>query len=117
MVLPIGKKSARDLDRYLRLRAAHPRAELPWLWLGPKGRLTPSGIYQMIKDRGRAIDLPELHPHQLRHTFSHDWQVGRIASDATFPGKRDHDAVGDAARACRRVLRAHGLKAAGQGGM
>jgi site-specific recombinase XerD len=73
MVLPIGKKSARDLDRYLRLRAAHPRAELPWLWLGPKGRLTPSGIYQMIKDRGSAIDLPELHPHQLRHTFSHDW--------------------------------------------
>jgi site-specific recombinase XerD len=73
MVLPIGKKSARDLDRYLRVRAAHPRADLPWLWLGPKGRLTPSGIYQMIKDRGAAVGLPELHPHQLRHTFSHDW--------------------------------------------
>jgi integrase len=73
MVLPIGKKSARDLDRYLRLRAAHPRSDLRWLWLGPKGRLTPSGIYQMIKDRGSAVGLPELHPHQLRHTFSHDW--------------------------------------------
>ena len=33
MVLPIGKKSARDLDRYLRVRAAHPRSEFPWLWL------------------------------------------------------------------------------------
>jgi site-specific recombinase XerD len=73
MVLPIGKKAARDIDRYIRLRAAHPRAELPWLWLGPKGRLTPSGVYQMIKDRGAAIGMPELHPHQLRHTFSHDW--------------------------------------------
>jgi integrase len=73
MVLPIGKKSARDVDRYLRLRAAHPRSDLPWLWLGPKGRLTPSGVYQMIKDRGAAIGMPELHPHQLRHTFSHDW--------------------------------------------
>jgi hypothetical protein len=62
MVLPIGKKSARDLDRYLRLRAAHPRAEFPWLLLGPKGPLTPSGIHQMIKDRGTAIGLPELHP-------------------------------------------------------
>jgi hypothetical protein len=44
MVPPIGKKAARDIDRYLRLRAAHPRTDLPWLWLGPKGRLTPSGM-------------------------------------------------------------------------
>jgi integrase len=73
MVLPIGKKTARDIDRYLRVRAAHPRAEDPWLWLGKKGRLTASGIYQMIKDRGSAVGLPDLHPHQLRHTFSHDW--------------------------------------------
>jgi site-specific recombinase XerC len=41
MVLPIGNKAARDIDRYLRLRAAHPRIDLPWLWLDPKGRLTP----------------------------------------------------------------------------
>jgi site-specific recombinase XerC len=73
LVLPIGAKSARDIDRYLRVRAAHPRADQQWLWLGKKGRLTPSGIYQMIKDRGSAIGLPDLHPHQLRHTFSHDW--------------------------------------------
>jgi integrase len=45
------------------------------LWLGKKGRLTLSGIYQIIKDRGNAAGLPELHPHQLRHTFSHDWLV------------------------------------------
>jgi len=75
MVLPIGAKTARDVDRYIRARAAHPHAADPWLWLGKKGRLTPSGIYQMIKDRGSEMGLPELHPHQLRHTFSHDWQV------------------------------------------
>lgn len=73
MVLPIGKKTARDIDRYLRVRAAHTRAEDRWLWLGTKGRLTGSGIYQMIKDRGKAVSLPDLHPHQLRHTFSHGW--------------------------------------------
>jgi len=73
MVLPIGKKTARDIDRYIRVRAAHPRSDDAWLWLGTKGRLTPSGIYQMIKDRGSAVGLPDLHPHQLRHTFSHDW--------------------------------------------
>jgi integrase len=73
MVLPIGKKTARDIDRYIRVRAGHSHAGDPWLWLGKKGRLTPSGIYQMIKDRGSAIGLSDLHPHQLRHTFSHDW--------------------------------------------
>jgi site-specific recombinase XerC len=57
MVLPIGKKAARDIDRYLRTRAAHPRAEDPWLWLDTKGRLTASGICQMIKDRGTAVGV------------------------------------------------------------
>jgi site-specific recombinase XerC len=71
MVSPIGKKTARDIDRYIRVRAAHTRADDAWLWLGTKGRLTPSGIYQMIKDRGSAVGFPGLHPHQLRHTFSH----------------------------------------------
>jgi site-specific recombinase XerD len=72
-VLPIGAKTARDIDRYMRTRAGHTRAADPWLWLGKKGRLTASGIYQMIKDRGNAVGLRDLHPHQLRHTFSHDW--------------------------------------------
>jgi site-specific recombinase XerD len=39
LVLPIGAKSARDIDRYIRLRAAHPRTADAWLWLGAKGRL------------------------------------------------------------------------------
>jgi site-specific recombinase XerC len=73
LVLPIGTKTARDIDRYIRVRAGHPHAADTWLWLGKKGRLTSSGIYQMIKDRGEAVGLPDLHPHQLRHTFSHDW--------------------------------------------
>lgn len=73
LVLPIGVKVARDIDRYLRARASHSHAASPWLWLGKKGRLTASGIYQMLKDRGVAVGLPDLHPHQLRHTFSHDW--------------------------------------------
>jgi hypothetical protein len=36
----------------------HPHAADPWLWLGKKGRLTPNGIYQMIKDRGNQIGFP-----------------------------------------------------------
>jgi site-specific recombinase XerC len=73
LVLPIGTKAARDIDRYIRVRAAHPRSAEPWLWLGKKGRLTPSGIYQMIRERGDGIGVADLHPHQLRHTFAHGW--------------------------------------------
>ena len=55
LVLPTGIKSARDIDRYIRVRAGHPHAADAWLWLGTKGRLTASGVYQMIKDRGAAV--------------------------------------------------------------
>lgn len=65
--------TASGVDRYIRARAVHPHAADPWLWLSKKGRLTPSGIYQMIKDRGNEAGLPEPHPHQVRHTFSRDW--------------------------------------------
>lgn len=73
MAVPIGKKAARDLDRYMRVRDHHKHADESWLWLGKRGRLTGSGIYQMLKDRGAAIEIADLHPHQLRHTFSHEW--------------------------------------------
>jgi integrase len=46
-------------------------------------------------------------PHDFRRMFITDAEMGRIASDATFPGKRDHDAVGDAGRPCRRVPQPH----------
>jgi site-specific recombinase XerD len=35
--LPFGRKSAVVLDRYLRVRARHKDAGLPWLWLGRAG--------------------------------------------------------------------------------
>ena len=51
--LPIGVRSAKALDRYLRKRAQHPAASSTWLWLGHKGRMTDSGIAQMVRRRGR----------------------------------------------------------------
>jgi site-specific recombinase XerD len=73
--LPLGRKTVRALDRYLRLRAKHPHAALPWLWLSRKGRLTDFGVAQMLRRRGKAVGLPNLHAHQLRHTFAHQWLV------------------------------------------
>jgi site-specific recombinase XerD len=63
--------SPQALDRYLRIRARHPRADLEWLWIGKFGRITESGIAQVLRRRARHAGLEGLHPHQLRHTFAH----------------------------------------------
>jgi integrase/recombinase XerC len=69
--LPFGHKAGAALDRYLRARARHKDAVLPWLRLGLQGRLTR--LVQMLRRRGEQAGLPGLHPHQLRHTFAHQW--------------------------------------------
>jgi integrase/recombinase XerC len=45
----IGRTAARDLDRYNRERSRHNHADLEWLWLSPRGRLTGSGIARMLR--------------------------------------------------------------------
>ena len=71
--LPFGHTAGAALDRYLRARPRHKDAALAWLWLGPQGRLTRWGLVQMLRRRGEQAGLPGLHPHQLRHTFAHQW--------------------------------------------
>lgn len=70
--VPYDKLAAQDLDRYLdRARSHHPHADEPWVWLGKKGRLTETGIAQLLRRRGREAGLEGLHPHLFRHTFAH----------------------------------------------
>jgi site-specific recombinase XerD len=71
--LPIGAKAIRALDRYLRARAQHPWADEVWLWIGQKGRLTDSGIRQLLERRGVEAGIGPVNPHRFRHTFSHRW--------------------------------------------
>ncbi len=70
---PFGNKTAAALDRYLRTRERHPDNQLPWLWLGRRGRLSDSGLAQMLRRRAGAAGIDPVHPHQLRHTFAHSW--------------------------------------------
>src|ERR687897_729341 len=56
--LPFGHKAGAALDRYLRARARHKDAALPWLWLGLQGRLTRWGLVQMLRRRGEQAGLP-----------------------------------------------------------
>jgi len=70
----VGSKTVRAIDRYIRMRASHTDAKLPWLWLSRKGRFTESGIGQMVHQRGVDAGLGDhVHPHQLRHSFAHAW--------------------------------------------
>jgi site-specific recombinase XerD len=78
---PIGQKVARDIDRYLRVRARHPRADLPHLWLGQSGSMTGSGVYQVIRRRGKQAGLGNVYPHQVRHGFADSMKSGGASDD------------------------------------
>ncbi|RLC92746.1 MAG: integrase [Chloroflexi bacterium] len=73
--VPFGSKCARDLDRYLRARASHSDAARPELWLGRRGPMTPSGIYQVVRDRAHQAGLGNKYTHLLRHTWAHLWMA------------------------------------------
>src|SRR5215217_5777757 len=67
------QQAGEALERYLRVRTRHKHAELPWLWIGLRGRLTAYGVVMMLRRRGRQAGLPGLHPPQFRHTSAHQW--------------------------------------------
>jgi integrase len=71
--LPYGRKTAVALDRYLRVRARHKDAYLPWLWLGKRGRLTAWGrpaAHPPPRRAGRPAGAPSA---SASHTFAHAW--------------------------------------------
>jgi integrase/recombinase XerC len=41
--LPFGHQAALALDRYLHVSDRHKHADLPWLWVGLRGRFTEWG--------------------------------------------------------------------------
>lgn len=71
--LPFGKKTAMALDRYLRARSRHPHADRPERWLAQKGALTNPGLAKVLQRRAKQAGIAAVHPHQLRHTFAHEW--------------------------------------------
>ena len=93
-----GAATARDLDRYLRLRDRHPLAETVEtvgredhprqgrpLFLGEArtghGALSGAGFGVMLARRCAQAGVDRLHPHQLRHTWAHDGKLGGMRDD------------------------------------
>ena len=70
-VCPFGRKTAKALDRYLRVRARRDDAASEWLWLGKRGRLTDTGVEQVVKRRAAQAGLVGVHPHLFRHSYAH----------------------------------------------
>lgn len=73
--LPLGRKAAAALDRYLRARSRHSQADSEWLWLGMSGRKTEhfgaAGIQDMIERRAKDAGLGKVTPHWFRRTAAH----------------------------------------------
>ena len=73
-LVSLGNRTVKAVDRYLRKRARHPQSHQPWLWLGLKGKMTESGVRQVIRRRGRQAGFQEqLYPHMLRHAAASAW--------------------------------------------
>lgn len=68
----LNSDAVKALDRYVAKRRSQVKSRLPWLWLGEKGRMTDSGIAQVLRRRGRAAGMPELHAHLFRHRYAHE---------------------------------------------
>jgi site-specific recombinase XerC len=101
---PMGAKAAQALDRYCRARKRHSKAaESDALWLGVRGPMTDSGVAQVVRRRGREAGLGDIHPHQLRHTFSHLFRMD---------GGNDDDLMRLAGWKSRQMLARYGASAA-----
>jgi site-specific recombinase XerD len=72
-VVAVSSRTARALDRYLRVRRAHRDASDPALWLGRSGPLTSFGVAEVVTRRARLAGLGHVHTHQLRHSAAHAW--------------------------------------------
>ena len=101
--VPFGHKTALALDRYVRSRSRHARGAQPWLWLGKQGRLTRSGVFQVVRRRGREAGIDHLHPHLFRHTMAHRWLAA---------GGQEHDLIRIAGWSDTQMLARYGASAA-----
>lgn len=82
-VVAFDNSARRAMDRYIRARNSHPRAASGDLWLGPKGALTESGVYQVVRDASAACGV-KAHPHQFRHSSAHNQLAAGMPENAVM---------------------------------
>lgn len=116
--LPLSPKANAALVRYWRERTRRRDADSPALWLGVRGPMTESGIAQLLRRRARQAKIANIHPHQFRHTFSHQFlsNGGNEHDLAKLNGWKSLQMVGRYAetRAVDRAKQAHRRLAPGE---
>ena len=77
-IAPFSSQAAAALDRYLRARRNHPRAQDRPLWVGVGGKgFGYHGLNDTLRDRARAAGIEGFHLHLLRHTAATRWLRAR----------------------------------------
>jgi site-specific recombinase XerD len=109
-VIPFGNNTYLALEGYLLALERAGKAE-EWLWIGRYGRMSTSGISDILHRVCDDAGLPRLHWHQFRHTFAHSWLVaGNNEGDLVeLAGWRSRTMVDVYARSAK-VQRAHDAK-------
>ena len=109
--VPLGNKARRAMDAYLFARAKHSKADDSFLWIGERGHIGASGLYQLIESRCEVAGIPRVHPHQFRHTFAHKMQAANMNdSDLMYlAGWRSRSMLNryGASAAAERAIEAH----------
>lgn len=103
--VPLGKRARKALDFYLFARAKHAQSDDPYLWIGERGQIRASGMYQIIEKRCEEAGIARVHPHQFRHTFAHKMQQANI---------NDSDLMYLAGWRTRSMLNRYGASAAAE---
>jgi site-specific recombinase XerD len=111
-VVRFGLRTRTALDAYLRTRrrTQPPHADSPALWIGRSGPLTGPTLYDIVRARAAQAGI-DLHPHQLRHYFAHQFrskggQDGDLMALGGWTTRNMLDRYG-AVSAQERALEAH----------
>ena len=73
-IVPFGLKTGTAIDRYIRARSSHLRADSAQLWVGDRGKgFSYDGLYVALRYRAQIAGIDRFHPHLLRHTAATRW--------------------------------------------
>jgi site-specific recombinase XerD len=70
-----GAQTARLITKYLTARGHHEDADLPYLWLGRRGRLAQVGVIRATQRRALQARVDGWHVHRARHSWAHQLRL------------------------------------------